>query len=252
MVILHRLEDISVDKVLVDGRVVAEDGELCQQLPDFTYPQWSQKTMHIHKEITPADLTLSTSSKQTRVKTRIICAEVPKKVIVRKLKTKDGSVIPPIDEDILPIAVIERHKATGNIGKAFIKGTGIKQGTIATSVAHDAHNIVVVGTRFEDMALAVNRLAQMGGGIIAVRDGKILSEVALPIAGLISLKPAEVVAERVGKLEHIVINDLGCALRPNPFFQLAIITLPNVPNIGITDKGLFDVLKYRIIDNFAG
>jgi adenine deaminase len=102
------------------------------------------------------------------------------------------------------------------------------------------------------MALAVNRLAQMGGGIIAVRDGKILSEVALPIAGLISLKPAEVVAERVGKLEHIVINDLGCALRPNPFFQLAIITLPNVPNIGITDKGLFDVLKYRIIDNFAG
>ena len=241
-----------MDKVIVDGRVVAENGELTQKPPDFAYPQWSQRTIHIKKEITPANLALKTSGKQNRVKTRIIYAQVPKKVIIFELKTKDGKVIPPIDEDILPIAVIERHKATGNMGKAFIKGTGIKQGAIATSVAHDAHNIVVVGTSLEDMALGVNRLAEIGGGLIAVRDGKILSQVALPIAGLISLKPARVVAEQVAKLEHIVIHDLGCTLRPNPFFQLAIITLPNVPNIGITDKGLFDVLKYRIIANFAG
>jgi adenine deaminase len=101
------------------------------------------------------------------------------------------------------------------------------------------------------MALCVNTLAEIGGGLIAVNNGKVLGQVELPIAGLISLKPAKVVAEQVGKLEQIVINELGCSLSPNPFFQLAIITLPNVPNIGITDKGLFDVLKYRIIDNFV-
>lgn len=260
IVILHRLEDISVDKVIVDGKVVAENGELTQELPGFTYPQWSQRTMHIQKKITPEDLELKTSSKQSQVKTRIISAEVPekviagevpKKVIIRELKTEDGKVIPQIDEDILHLAVIERHKATGNIGRAFIKGTGIKHGAIATSVAHDAHNISVVGANLEDMALAVNRLAEIGGGFIALRDGKVLGQVELPLAGLISLKPAKVVAEQLSKLEHIVINDLGCTLGPNPFFQLATITLPNIPDIGITDKGLFDVLKYRIIDNFV-
>ena len=250
IVILHRLEDISVDKVLVDGKVVAENGELTQKLQDFAYPQWSKRTIHIQKKITPEDLTLKTSKKQGHVKTRIIAAETPKKVIIRKLRAHDGKVNPAIDEDILPIAVVERHKATGNIGKAFIKGTGLRQGAIATSVAHDAHNIVVVGTSLEDMALCVNTLAEIGGGLIAVNNEKVLGRVELPIAGLISSKPAKVVAEQVGELEQIVINELCCSLSPNPFFQLAIITLPNVPNIGITDKGLFDVLKYRIIDNF--
>lgn len=251
IVMLSRLEDIRVDRVIVGGKPVAENGRLTEPLPEFEYPDWSRNTIHIRDTIRPEDLALKTTSDQSHVDTRVIVTEIPKKIVVRRLQSSNGVVQASPEDDILPIAVVERHKATGNIGKAFITGTGIKQGAFASSVAHDAHNIVVVGKSLSDMAMCVNTLAEIGGGLVAVNDGKVLGQVALPIAGLISLKPADVVAEDFGKLEQIVLNELGCELSPNPFFQLAMISLPNVPNVGLTDKGLFDVIQYQIINNFV-
>jgi len=246
--ILDNLEYLSVIKVLVNGKVVAENGRLTTKLKPFVYPKWAKKTMKIKRKIIPEDLEIKTLNKVVHVKARIIAAGVPKREIIKELSVENGKVLPNVKEDILHIAVIERHKGTGNIGKGFIMGTGIRKGAISSSVSHDAHNIIAVGTNTEDMVTCVDRLTEIGGGFVAARDKQVIGQVELPIAGLISEGPFDVVASKLNKLENIVNEELGCKLGPSPFFQLAVVSLPNIPDLGLTDRGLFDVRKRRIIN----
>lgn len=245
IVILDDLDKFKPKMVLINGKVVAENGELTIPLQTFRYPEWSKETVNLKKKIEPNDLEIFESNGDLPVKVRIITAEFPKQEIIKNLQVKNGRVMPNIDEDILHVAVIERHRKTGNIGKGFIAKTGIKKGAVASSVTHDAHNIIVVGTNTEDMAKAVSRLVEMRGGFVAVNNQKVIGELALPIAGLISEKPFETVAEELEKLESVVREELGCNLESSPFFQLAVVPLPNIPELGLTDKGLFDVRKYQ-------
>lgn len=161
------------------------------------------------------------------------------------LAVTDKGVQPDLNKDVIKVAVVERHGINGNIGHGFVTGFGLTSGAIASSVGHDSHNITVIGANDADMALAVNRLIELKGGFAVAKDGEILAELALPIAGLMSLQPFEDVSKT---LEHLrdAAHSLGCIL-PEPFLQVAFLALPVIPHLKMTDRGLFDVDKFDFV-----
>ncbi len=162
------------------------------------------------------------------------------------LEVTDKGLIADINQDVIKVAVIERHGKNGNIGRSFVTGFGLKNGAIASSVSHDSHNIIVVGANDEDMALAVNRVIEINGGFAVANEGKISAEIALPIAGLMSEQPFESVAKKLEILRDSA-KDLGCTL-PEPFLQISFLALPVIPHLKMTDMGLFDVDSFDFID----
>ncbi|XXK31132.1 adenine deaminase [Rhodobacteraceae bacterium nBUS_24] len=157
----------------------------------------------------------------------------------------DGDKVPDLTRDLLRIAVIERHGKNGNIATGFVRGFGLKAGAIASTVCHDHHNIACVGASYADMALAANRLGAIEGGFVVVRDGQVLAELALPVAGLMSLEPFEIVRDRLVDLREAA-RGLGVVL-DEPFLQLAFLALPVIPALKITDRGLVDVTRFELI-----
>ena len=153
---------------------------------------------------------------------------------------------PDVENDILRIACVERYGKNGSIGRSFIKNFGLKKGAIGLSVGHDHHNITVVGSDAEDMALVVNRIAELQGGLVLVCDGKVLAEIALPVCGLLSDLDGETVANQLADLIEKAAA-LGSDV-PSPNITLSFITLIFIPCFGITDQGLFDVRSFQIID----
>ncbi|MCG8612903.1 MAG: adenine deaminase, partial [Pseudomonadales bacterium] len=148
-------------------------------------------------------------------------------------------------QDILKICVLERHGKDGNMSHGFVKGFGLGSGCLASSVGHDSHNLCVVGQDDQDMAVAINRLIELGGGFVAVEKGQVLAELPLPVAGLMSLQPFERVSDQLKALRDVV-RRLGCRL-PEPFLQLAFLPLPVIPHLKITDRGLVDVDRFDLI-----
>ena len=161
------------------------------------------------------------------------------------LPVRDGKVQADASQDILKAFVFERHHETGTRGFGFLKGFGIKEGALAQTVSHDAHNLLVVGTNDEDMLLAANRLIEIGGGMIAVQNGKILGEVPLPIAGLMSDKPLDEMVAAVSNLEK-AWQDMGCSL-PSPFMTMSIIPLACLPERRLTNRGLVDCRTFKFV-----
>ena len=171
------------------------------------------------------------------------------KIITEHLReaipVQDGDKRPDTARDLIRIAVVERHGKNGNIATGFVKGFGLKAGAIASTVCHDHHNIAVVGADYADMALAANRLGQIEGGFVVAQGGKVLAELALPVAGLMSLEPFEAVRDRLVAL-RAAARSLGVTLE-EPFLQLAFLALPVIPALKITDRGMVDVTKFEII-----
>lgn len=161
------------------------------------------------------------------------------------LEVTEKGLQPDLTKDVIKVSVVERHGINGNIGHGFVTGFGLKKGAIASSVGHDSHNITVVGTNNEDMACAVNRVIEMKGGFAVANDGQITAELALPLAGLMSLEPFEEVSHTLEGLRTAAQN-LGCTL-PEPFLQVAFLALPVIPHLKMTDQGLFDVDKFDFI-----
>jgi adenine deaminase len=161
------------------------------------------------------------------------------------LTVKTGKVQPSAELDVAKIAVVERHKGTGNIGLGFVGGFGLKNGAVASSVAHDSHNLIVIGMNDSDMAAAVNRLAEIGGGIIAVDKERVIGKVELPIAGLMSDQPIEKVYKQMKRLNE-AWTKLGCTIT-SPFMTMSFLALPVLPEIRITDKGLLDTRKFKFV-----
>lgn len=157
----------------------------------------------------------------------------------------DGDKAPDTTRDLIRIAVVERHGKNGNIATGFVRGFGLQKGAIASTVCHDHHNIACVGADYADMAVAANRLAEIEGGFVVVCDGNILAELALPVAGLMSLAPFEEVRDRLTDL-RAAAKELGVVLE-EPFLQLAFLALPVIPALKITDRGMVDVTKFEII-----
>jgi adenine deaminase len=162
-----------------------------------------------------------------------------------KLAVNEVGLQPDLEADIVKVAVIERHGVNGNVGRGFVKGFGLKRGAIASSVGHDSHNIIVIGANDADMAFTANRVIEMGGGFVVSGDGQILAELALPLAGLMSLDPFEAVCSSLHELRDAA-KSLGCSL-PEPFLQVAFLALPVIPHLKITDRGLFDVDRFALV-----
>ena len=153
--------------------------------------------------------------------------------------------MPDTSRDILKLAVVERHKASGNIGLGLVTGFGLKRGALASSIAHDSHNVIVVGTSDEDIFTAVREVECLRGGLVAVADGEVLASLALPIAGLLSDEPLETVVGRLERLEQVAIG-LGTTL-PSPLATLSFLALPVIPELRLTDLGLVDVKEFKLI-----
>lgn len=174
---------------------------------------------------------------------------IPGKIITEHLHETipitDGDKRPDLARDLIKIAVVERHGINGNIATGFVKGFGLKAGAIASTVCHDHHNIAVVGADYSDMAMAANRLGDLQGGFVVVRDGAVLAELALPVAGLMSDRPFEEVHQSLIAL-RTAAGSLGVTLE-EPFLQLAFLALPVIPALKITDRGMVDVEKFEII-----
>lgn len=183
-----------------------------------------------------------------RVETPVI-GILPGKIITEHLTfdiaPQDGDKRPDLSRDLIRIAVIERHGKNGNRATGFVQGFGLKRGAIASTVCHDHHNIAVVGADYDDMALAANRLGEIEGGFVVVEGGRVLAELALPVAGLMSLEPFEVVRERLVALRAAAAG-LGVVLE-EPFLQLAFLALPVIPHLKITDHGMVDVDRFEVI-----
>ena len=249
IVFLSDLEHCKVEKVIAGGKLVVDGGRLVEELPEPRYSGLLQNTVQLSKRITGDDLVLHVPKSAKKARVHVIGADkhtLLTEALDAELDVIDGVVQPDVERDVLRIACVERYGKNGSIGKSFIKNFQLREGAIALSVGHDHHNITVVGSDPEDMALAVNRIAELQGGFVLVHHGEILGEIALPICGLLSTEPGEVVAD---KLEQIIrtLKTLGCDV-PSPNVTLSFITLIFIPCFGITDQGLFDVRTFQLID----
>lgn len=242
-------EDFYVESVIADGKLVLDNGKMLVHYPDAVHEPCLLDTCRFFKPITAESFKTHAPSGARKVKVQVMDT-LPFIPITTgrevELSVEDGVVKCDLDQDVLYIAQVERYGKNGNVGKAFMGGFNLKKGAIASSVGHDNHNIIVLGTNFEDMALAVNRCAEISGGQVVVRDGKIASEIAYPICGLLCDMSAEDLA--VAKADMIsVIHEMGCKIAI-PFMFLSFICLAAIPQYAITDHGFIDVLAQKVID----
>ncbi len=242
LIVIDELSSLRIDTVFYQGRLVAREGK-----PLFSAYKPSGGGLTNTVNIKPFNieaLRLMASGEAEPV-IEIVPGQIITRKRLKKVKVMDGIAVPDITRDILKLVVVERHKATGNIGLGLVTGFGLKEGALASSIAHDSHNIVAVGTNDEDIFTAVKEIEELQGGLVAAAGGKVLASLALPIAGLLSNEPLEVVVEKLNKLEQVAAR-LGTTL-PSPFSTLSFVALPVIPELRLTDLGLVDVNEFRLI-----
>ena len=223
--------------------VVLKRGQPIEHVPSVAVPDWVRQTVRV-QPVTASDFTILSSGGPIRA-IGLIEDQVVTESLVRDPVLVDGRAVADAEAGLAKIAVVERHLATGRIGLGFVAGSGLARGALASSVAHDAHNLVVVGMSDDDMAYAVSHLARIGGGIVVVDDGRIMAECPLPVAGLLSDAPlAEVVASSRATNEAAAVLGWSGA---TPFLTLAFLALSVIPALKITDRGLVDVDRFEIV-----
>ena len=243
--ILSNLEEFKTEMVFKRGKLVASRGR-----PLFDVKLKKKNGIRETIKILPFEVeALEVPARSDYAKAiNLVPSQITTKSIVVSVKKKGKFIVSDTDSDVLKLAVVERHKASGNIGMGLVKGFGLKKGALATSVSHDSHNVICVGVEDEDMLSAIRRVAELGGGMVAVRGGLVVAELALPIAGLISDSPLKAVIDKQDNLEKAV-RLLGCSVE-HPFGILSFLALPVIPELRLTDKGLVDVGKFKLVDLF--
>ncbi len=246
LLVLPDLKTFKPDIVLKDGQVVAQDGKLAVEIPENDAIA-TRNSVNV-RWITMDDFKIQTEGdgvKKVRA-LEVIPHQLITKSVMSDVKVVDGNAISNVETDTLKICVIERHRATGNIGKGFVKGFNLKCGAIASTVAHDSHNMIVIGTNDFDMYTAAVALIKCQGGKVVVKDGEIISQLPLPIAGLMSDKEFDFVVEKCDELNKAA-HSIGCKLE-DPFMTMGFLSLPVIPELKITDKGVFDTNKFDFVD----
>jgi adenine deaminase len=223
--------------------VVLKRGQRIKPVPSVPVPDWVRQTVRI-KPVTASDFAIPALGGRVRT-IGLVEDQVVTESLARDPVVVDGHAIADADADLAKIAVVERHLATGRIGLGFVAGSSLKRGALASSVAHDAHNLVVVGMNDDDISLAVSHLARIGGGIVAVADGRVVAECPLPVAGLLSDAPLAEVIES-SRACNEAAADLGWS-GATPFLTLAFLALSVIPSLKLTDRGLVDVDRFEIV-----
>lgn len=231
--------------VFKGGEVVAENGKLLDDLENIEIPATRGSVNVGWLE----DDCFQIEARGKKAKAiEIIPHQLITKETIINVKEKDGFAISNVKEDVLKICVVERHRASGNIGKGFVKGFGIKEGAIASTVAHDSHNMIIIGTNDKDMLLAQKELVKSQGGKVVIKNGEVLAKLPLPVAGLMSDKDINYVTEQSEALNKAA-KEIGCVV-DDPFMTMGFLSLPVIPEIKITDKGIFSTKGFNFIDIF--
>lgn len=245
ILIVDDFDSFTIETVIKKGQIVARNG-LALFAPPMAASARVTDTVRL-APITEEAFHIPAPAGESTASVKVI-GVVPLQcwshALAANLRIKDGAVQPDRTQDIAKIAVIERHRGTGQIGLGFVKGFGIQAGAIASTVAHDAHNLMVMGTNDADMRLAAQALSECQGGLCVVRDGQVLECLPLPIAGLMSAEPMEAVAERIETLQQVAAEQLGITAQ-HPFMTLAFLALSVIPELKITDQGYVDVHRFE-------
>jgi adenine deaminase len=252
LVLTSDLVNLPIELVMAHGKVLAENGKLIAEFPAFDYPASAKSTVHIKRAAVASDFDISAPTGANQVKVRVIGVienQAPTKSLNAELPVQSGLVAMDHQNDVCQIALLERHKATGRVVNAFVSGFGYnKPCAVASTVAHDSHHMIVIGTNKSDMAQAANVLREIGGGVVVISEGKELARVELPIAGLMSDEPAEIVAAKAEKMVQ-AMKDCGCNLN-NAYMQHSLLGLVVIPELRISDLGLVDVTTFQVVDLF--
>ncbi|EEF59496.1 adenine deaminase [Pedosphaera parvula] len=243
-IVFDDLKNIVVRQTYKKGILVAENGKYFGEHPEIV-PQ-PRSTMNLRYK--PSDLEVK-AEKPGRIR---VIEIVPQQIVTKELletpKVENGKIVADVERDILKMVVVERHRATGNVGVGFVRGFKLKQGALGSTVAHDAHNVVVVGTNDEDILKVIQELENLKGGQVAVSQGQVKAELALPIAGLVSDQPLDEVIDRIAGL-NAAAAEMGCELEA-PFMTLSFLSLSPIPELKLTDQGLIDAVHMRTTSLF--
>jgi adenine deaminase len=250
LILTPDLVSLPVDLVVARGHILAEGGRLIADIAPAVYPPETRDTVRIKRDIEADDFDISTNRSDGQARVRVIGVvenQAPTRALERTLRVEAGRVMMDRAGDVCQIALVERHRATGTIVNAFVTGFGYTTDcAVASTVAHDSHHMIVVGTNTADMAAAANRLRAVGGGIAVYSGGEELALVELPIAGLMSTERAEAVARKAGVVVE-AMRRCGCTLN-NAYMQHSLLALVVIPELRISDKGLIDVRSFERVD----
>jgi len=253
ILLLSSLERAEVIMTMIGGQIVAREGRCLFESKPSVYPEQAMHSVHLPNAITPDDFIVrAPDGASSSVVCRVIDvteAKVNTREMHIALPVKDGAVQPDPEADVLAAAVIERHKNTGTVGLGFVKGFHIQRGAIASTYAHDAHNLMVLGANRGDMAVCANALRECQGGMCAALDGKVIGLLALPIAGLMSDKPADETVAALSGLEE-AWSALGCDME-SPFMTMALVALACIPELRLTNRGLVDCRTFEFTELFV-
>ena len=246
ILLVKDLKDFHAELVLVRGQLAAENGKLRIDLPKVEYPAWATQSIHLKHALSRNDFRLRTALKANQVSCNVIGIienQAPTKLLKLAVSVKDGELQLPAG--LAKLALVERHAKTGVIQLGLVRGFGLSEGcAIASTVAHDCHHMLVIGTSDEDMATAANKLAETGGGQVVVKNGKVIGLVELTIGGLMSTERADAVAKKANTILE-GFRASGCIIN-NPNMTMSLLALPVIPELRLTDKGLVDVAQVKI------
>ncbi len=252
IVLTRELVEFEPELVMARGKVLAENGKMVVDIPPANYPDFAKGTIKMGKTLADTDFDIAAPEGANSVRARVIGVienQAPTKALEADLSVADGLVQMDGENDVCQIALVERHRGTGDVVNAFVSGFGYdKPCAVASSVAHDSHHMIVIGTNKADMALAANHLGKVGGGITVFSEGRELATVELPIAGLMSDEHCEIVAAKADQMVA-AMQECGCKLN-NAYMQHSLLGLVVIPELRISDQGLVDVTKFEKVDLF--
>ncbi len=256
ILLVEDLHDFHPEQVYARGKLLAKNGVWQMELPASEYPEWAAQSVNMKRPLTAADFKLQVNpelagSKLTAHVIGVVEGQAPTRHLTMPVQAEDGEIKIDLERDLLKIALVERHQATGGVVVGLVSGFGLEgKCALGSTVAHDSHHMIVVGTDEEQMAIAANQLADMNGGQVVVKEGKVIGSVALPIAGLMSTKHADVVAEEAASV-LAGFKACGCEI-VNPNMQLSLLALVVIPELRISDLGLVDVTKFEFVPVLEG
>ncbi|MEP2530771.1 adenine deaminase C-terminal domain-containing protein [Shimia sp.] len=254
ILLLSDLESVSVETTIIGGKVIYADSQYEGPTEQAVYPDWTKSTIKYQKPLKAEDFHSHPINNTDMAKVLVVGHAKGKGKVAREeeLSVQDGVVQPDGDRRINALAMVERHGKNGGIGVGFSDTAGLTHGALACSVNHDAHNIAIFGANHEDMAIAANRMQEIGGGYVLVRDGKVAAELALPVAGLMSENKAEDVAQAMQSIREVYRAELGGHADDMALIYMNFLALPNIPAFGFTDKGLIASDKMQPVDSVIG